>query len=668
MKALQILAPLILDFFLPSGFFGVDTKSYTFIIIAGFIFSLFMLSYMTFTMEKNKLYTTLMLAVGLISLWLLAAFSKSIAPFTADMQKWLSFEYFARIMSPVAWLIFSEAYTKRHRKMNMGLPIIIGTVLLSFFIYFVSKIDVNNITEAGTLKYPAIYFLGFLFCYAVTIFSVYRLRKFAKASKGVFIKQVNLISAGIYITLIADFIFANNNFNLKFDPVPFSHIIALFLIWRAVTKYKLLEVVPIAIREVFNNMDESVLVLNEDGTILDYNLSTTALFSHYFRPEIDISILNLLDNISEKITNSVEVRNVVKKGLLTADANFTIDTTLCVEPIKYLSIMFGPIYDKRKNPVGHLVVIDDITNKMGLIMENERQNHKLQDQNLELEAQTQELEAQKQELMAMNEDIENAMESLKSAQGQLIQSEKMASLGNLVAGIAHEINTPLGSINSNLDISNIITKKLKASNNINEEALALISKLERTNEINTIACKRILEIVVSLKNFSRLDESDFQKADIHEGINSTLLLLNNQLKSNITVHKDFADIPMIDCYPNQLNQVFMNVLVNAIHAIDGRGDIYIKTEQLNERIQISITDSGPGVMDENLEKLFNPGFTTKGVGVGTGLGLSITYKIIENHNGTINVENAPPLGARFTIDLPINNAKETERQDSNNEQ
>ena len=664
MKALQIIAPMVLNYLLPSSFFGVDGKLYTFVIMAGLIFSIFMLSYMTFRMEKNKLYYSLFFAVGLTTLWLLSAFCKSITPFTVEIQKWLSFEYFARIMYPAAWFIFSETYTKRHQRINIGAAFLVSSGFLGFFIFFISKIDNFEVTASHTFVYTHLLFLGFIACYAVTIFSILRLRRFARKQKGVYTKQVNLITAGVFVTIIMDFIFAQNSFKLGFDPVPISHIIFLFFIWRAITKFRLLEVVPIAMREVFNNMDESVLVLNEDGTILDYNKSATLLFSHYFKPGVDISVLDLLNNIKLKITNPDEIRQIIEVGLKKADANFTIDTTLCSEPPKYLSIMFGPIYDKRKNPVGHLLVTDDITHKMGLIMENERQNHKLQEQNLELEAQTQELEAQKQELeaqkqelLAMNEDIESAMEKLKETQSQLIQSEKMASLGSLVAGIAHEINTPLGSINSNLDINRIIATKLKSTQGISEEGLILISKLERTNEINTMACKRILEIVMSLKNFSRLDEADFQKADIHEGINSTLLLLNNQLKNRITVHKDFGQLPLIDCYPNQLNQVFMNLLVNASQAIAETGDIYIKTEPYMDRIRIYITDTGSGIKPENMDKLFNPGFTTKGVGVGTGLGLSITYKIIESHNGTIKVENTVDKGARFIISLPITNSR-----------
>ncbi len=657
MKSLQILAPMIFNFLLPSRLFGVDGKIYTFILMSGIVFSILTLGLMAFKMEKSKLSGSLFFAVGIICLWLIASFNKNITPFTDEISKWLDFEYFARMMLPVSWLAFSEAYTKRHRKMNLTLVFAFFLASMFLYVYFISEMENFTITAAHTLVYPGAYYLIFLFGYFIIAWSIFRLRRFANKQKGVFKKQVDLISVALYVIVICDFVFALNHFELRIDVVPLAHIIALFFIWRAITKYRLLEVVPIAVREVFNNMNESVLVLNEDGTILDYNKSATNLFSHYYRPDVDISVLNVLTNIDHKITNDEEIRQVMSEGLKNPDASFSIDTSLLIEPIRYLTITFGPIYNTRRHPIGHVIVIDDITQKMGLIMENERQNHKLQDQNVELEAQTQELEAQKEELMAMNEDLENAFDALKNTQGKLIQSEKMASLGNLVAGIAHEINTPLGSINSNLDINSLLTKKIRNTPGVTEETLALVTKLERTNEINTMACNRILEIVMSLKNFSRLDEADFQKADIHEGLNSTLLLLNNQMKNRINVHKEFGDIPLVDCYPNQLNQVFMNILVNASQAIKGNGDIYIKTEQKKDRVEIQITDTGTGISPEHLDRLFDPGFTTKGVGVGTGLGLSITYKIVESHNGRITASNAPGMGACFTVDIPINNVK-----------
>jgi signal transduction histidine kinase len=161
-----------------------------------------------------------------------------------------------------------------------------------------------------------------------------------------------------------------------------------------------------------------------------------------------------------------------------------------------------------------------------------------------------------------------------------------------------------------------------------------------------------MKIVRSLKNFARLDEAERKKVDIHEGIESTLTLLQHQLKSRITIVKRFGDLPEIECFPNQLNQVFMNILVNAAQAITNRGTITVTTSKQEGAVKISISDTGVGIPPEHLSRIFDPGFTTKGVGVGTGLGLSICYKIVQDHHGTIEAESSN-TGTTFTITLPM---------------
>jgi len=161
-----------------------------------------------------------------------------------------------------------------------------------------------------------------------------------------------------------------------------------------------------------------------------------------------------------------------------------------------------------------------------------------------------------------------------------------------------------------------------------------------------------MSVVGSLKNFARVDEAEFKKADLHEGIESTLTIVQYQLKNRIRVEKQYGNIPLVDCHPNRLNQVFMNLLVNAAQAIQGEGTITITTARKGDSVRISISDTGAGIPAENLSKVFDPGFTTKGVGVGTGLGLSICYKIIEEHQGKIDVESGDK-GTTFTITLPL---------------
>src|SRR5215467_2986183 len=237
---------------------------------------------------------------------------------------------------------------------------------------------------------------------------------------------------------------------------------------------------------------------------------------------------------------------------------------------------------------------------------------------------------------------------------QLIQSEKMAALGLLVAGVAHEINTPMGAIHSNNDIMTRAVGKIRKQleSTPDEEVRRLLDILGEVCRNNEIATDRIMKIVRSLRNFARLDEAERKKVNIHEGIESTITLLRHQLKNRIQIVKDFADLPDIECFPNQLNQVFMNILVNAAQAITQRGTITVRTSNDDDDVKISITDTGVGIPPEHLSKVFDPGFTTKGVGVGTGLGLAICYKIVEDHHGTIEVESSSK-GTTFTITLPL---------------
>ena len=287
----------------------------------------------------------------------------------------------------------------------------------------------------------------------------------------------------------------------------------------------------------------------------------------------------------------------------------------------------------------------------------EDKQHGLEEKNRELAAQAEELEAQTEELIALNESLEDAMRKLQDAQVQLVQSEKMASLGQLTAGIAHEINTPLGAINSNINIIEMVIEFLKADIDMenNDKAKSLVERVEKANDTNKLACDRIMQIVRHLKNFARLDESDFKEACIHEGIDSVLILSHNLLKHKIQVHKEYGEIPLVKCFPNLLNQIFMNLIVNSAQAIADKGDIWIKTWSTGKKVFVEVRDNGNGIPKENLRKIFDPGFTTKGVGIGTGLGLSICYKIVEKHNGSINVQSKVGEGTSFVIELPVNN-------------
>jgi len=250
-------------------------------------------------------------------------------------------------------------------------------------------------------------------------------------------------------------------------------------------------------------------------------------------------------------------------------------------------------------------------------------------------------------------ELETALAKLRIAQSQLIQSEKMASLGKLVAGVAHEINTPIAAINSNNSVIHKCTEKYSSFVNSCPELVKFFGILIDVNAVNTEAIERINSIVKSLKNFARLDEADLKEVNVHDGLKSTIKLLNHEIKDKITIKEEFGDLPLVQCYPNLLNQVFMNILMNAIQSISGKGVIKIKTLHASDIIKISITDTGCGIRFENYSKIFDPGYTTKGVGVGTGLGLSICYQILEKHKGFIDVQSEIGVGTTFTLNIPL---------------
>jgi signal transduction histidine kinase len=274
--------------------------------------------------------------------------------------------------------------------------------------------------------------------------------------------------------------------------------------------------------------------------------------------------------------------------------------------------------------------------------------------------------AGKEELLRRTEQLElecsQKAQELMDSQAQLIHAERMAALGNLLAGLAHEINTPLGAINNNNQVLELAFKKIadlvktSVTNENGElpgemnDILAIVEDSIRTNRL---ACDRLVRIVRNVRNFARLDEAEWRKANIHEGIESTLTLLAHELKDRIRVIKEFNTVREIDCYPNQLNQVFMNILMNAAQAIDGKGEIRIKTWEEGETVRIAISDTGHGISVETLSRIFDPGFTTKKPGIGTGLGLPICLKIVQNHHGRIEVDSMPGRGTTFLIILPF---------------
>ncbi|MCH7680895.1 tetratricopeptide repeat protein [candidate division KSB1 bacterium] len=262
-----------------------------------------------------------------------------------------------------------------------------------------------------------------------------------------------------------------------------------------------------------------------------------------------------------------------------------------------------------------------------------------------------------------NIELKQALDNLRETQVQLVQTEKMAVLGQITAGIAHEINNPIGAVKSSADVSIRGLKKIKQvlqqSNSIadvfnNSVYQKTIGILEKNSEVTLAAVERITNIINSLKNFARLDEAEYKKADLHEGIESTLTLVQHEIGKGIKIEKQFGKIPEINHFPNQLNQVFMTLLRNAIQAIGKKGVITIKTQVNGTHAVIKIADTGRGMPPEVHDSLFELGFTTKRSRVGVGMGLYTAYNIVQKHKGTIEVTSEVGKGTEFVIKLPLN--------------
>lgn len=287
--------------------------------------------------------------------------------------------------------------------------------------------------------------------------------------------------------------------------------------------------------------------------------------------------------------------------------------------------------------------------------------------------------ADEQLLNEQNQALKAINEQLTEAQNQLLQSEKMASVGQLAAGVAHEINNPAGYVNSNLgslktyvgEMQGLLDKyeaceavlpesEAKAISQIKEEIEYQYLKDDVPDLINESleGISRLKNIVQDLKDFSRVDEAEWQWADLHKGIDSTLNIANNEIKYKADVIKEYGDIPEVNCIASQVNQVVMNIVVNAAHAIEERGTITIRTgTKPNGWVWLAISDTGKGIAPEHLRKIFDPFFTTKPVGQGTGLGMSLCYSIIEKHGGSIEVESEVGKGTTFTVNLPMQQRK-----------
>jgi len=308
-----------------------------------------------------------------------------------------------------------------------------------------------------------------------------------------------------------------------------------------------------------------------------------------------------------------------------------------------------------------------LTNQMAITLENNEYIRKSNELVKKLtESQVREeylkkLEETNNTLDLKNKELQALYDELKNTQSQLIQSEKMSSLGQLVAGISHELNNPIGFIYSNSNqlqryidrVEQILHQSKNGTEDFIKNVKDILPDVKGLIEDTLSGSKIVKELVDNLRRFSHLDQAKKQNVDIHEGIESSLKILNSQIKNRINIHQSLKSTKTVECNPGQINQVLLNIFSNAAQSIEEEGNIWIDTGEENDYLFIKIKDDGKGIKEEDLEKIFDPFFTTKAVGEGTGLGLSISYSIIKNHNGTIKVESELNKGSTFTIKLPL---------------
>ncbi|MBI3767875.1 MAG: GAF domain-containing protein [Deltaproteobacteria bacterium] len=323
------------------------------------------------------------------------------------------------------------------------------------------------------------------------------------------------------------------------------------------------------------------------------------------------------------------------------------------------TLALGPKRSGRPFSSEDLALLETLAAQCAIALQNAHSYQALQTLNRELEAKVQartaELEHSNTDLATSNAELERAYRELQAAQAQLVQSEKMASLGLLVAGVAHEINNPVSFIVSNVKPLRRRLEGLRAlaAGHPDSELSAGVDRVREVFDIIARGAERTAGIVNDLRTFSRPGDAQTKAVDLHEGIEVSLRLLHPRWAERIIIHRDYGPLPPVEAAAGEINQVLMNILANACDAISGRGNVWIRTTHEGSAVRVSIRDDGAGIRPEHLSRIFDPFFTTKPPGKGTGLGLAISHGLVAHHGGTIEVESEPGVGTEFTIVLPV---------------
>ena len=426
------------------------------------------------------------------------------------------------------------------------------------------------------------------------------------------------------------------------------------------------------IRTVFDALPEEIISVDNDMNVISMNTAALKIMTGSFEDNVNQPCCNLRESSLSGFYADV-IHKMVREVLASKKSRFHLDRYQDEndrEVIKERTML--PVMDETGQVQTITIVSRDIT-------EAHQQGEEIRELNRKLKKLS-------SELIKKNVKLESTLKNLELTQAQMVQSEKMASIGQLAAGVAHEINNPTGFVSSNLktlgdyqnDLKRLVdgyqslkaTLKAAPPGNLPEDVSTIVDQvdaIEKEIDIEFIqedvseligdcreGTERIKKIVEDLKHFAHPGEDKMTETDINKGLESTLNVVNNELKYKATVSKEFGDLPFVSGFPQQLNQVFMNILVNAAQAIEKSGEIKICTDLVDGMVEIRISDTGCGIPEENQSRIFDPFFTTKDVGKGTGLGMNIAYNIVKKHNGDIRLESTVGKGTTFTIRLPVN--------------
>jgi signal transduction histidine kinase len=316
----------------------------------------------------------------------------------------------------------------------------------------------------------------------------------------------------------------------------------------------------------------------------------------------------------------------------------------------YFEVIMAPVCDDDGKVVELIEVVRDATVSFAVEKHLISTSEQLES---EVETRTRELGL----LTRQTEQLQENLKALREEQSALIQTEKMASVGRLAAGLTHEVHTPLGALVSNGDMLRRCVERLEeCARKLPDEAVLLkqVRTAAKLLDLQRLAAERMQKILGSLRIFAHLDKAEVEEYDLHVGIDAALALLTHVLRGRVEVVCDYGDVPQVVCRPDAINQVFMNLLENASTAIEGEGKIVVTTRRLDgDRVQLMFSDTGKGIKPEYLKRVLEPGFTTKPRGVGTGLGLAIVKSTIDDHGGKIEIDSRIGEGTTFRIELPL---------------